>query len=287
MRIPPEVIRLYDRYTHGEMDRRSFLDRLTALAGAGAATTLLPLLVNDYARAAVVPADDPRIATSRASFAGPDGAIAGYLARPRRDGRFPAVIVIHENRGLNPHIEDVARRLAVEGFVAFAVDLLSPEGGTPADEDRARDMIARLDAERTVGRLAAAVPFLESHPLSNGRVGVVGFCWGGSMVNALAAASAELDAAVAYYGRQVPAERVPAIRAPLLLHYAGNDERINAGIPAYEAALRANGTSFEIHIYPGVEHSFNNDTAGPRYDVQAAALAWGRTLGFLRRHLAA
>jgi len=285
MKIPPEVIRLYDRYTHGELDRRAFLDRLAAVAGTGAAAAFLPLLVNDYARAAIVAADDARIETTRASYASPDGAVAGYLARPRRDGRFPAVVVIHENRGLNPHIEDVARRLAVEGFLALAVDLLSAEGGTPADEDRARAMIARLDAGRTVARLAAAVPFLASHPLSNGRVGAVGFCWGGGFVNALATAAPDLAAGVAYYGRQIPAEQVPAIRAALLLHYAGNDDRTNAGIAAYEAALRANGKTFEIYVYPGTEHAFNNDTGGPRYNAEAAALAWGRTLDFLRRHL--
>jgi carboxymethylenebutenolidase len=285
--IPQAIIDLYDRYTHGGMDRRTFLDRLSALAGgAPAAAALLPLLRADPTRAAIVPPDDPRLATARVTWSGPDGDLAGYLARPAQGGRFAAVIVIHENRGLNPHIEDVTRRMALEGFLALAPDLLSRDGGTPADEDRARAMIGRLDRERTLARLASAIRFLAGHPDGNGRVGAIGFCWGGGMVNALAAAAPDLAAGVAYYGRQLPAEQVPAIRAPLLLHYAEHDAGINAGIEAYTAALRAHGKTFEAHTYPGTQHAFNNDTSAARYHAGAAALAWQRTVVFLRRHLA-
>jgi carboxymethylenebutenolidase len=289
MTIPQPIIDLYDRFTHGGMDRRTFLDRLAALAGgAPAAAALLPMLVApDPAKAAVVPPDDPRLATSRVTWAGPDGELSGYLARPAQAGRFPAVIVIHENRGLNPHIEDVTRRMALEGFLALGMDMLSRDGGTPADEDQARAMIGRLDRERTVERLASAVPFLARHPSGNGRVGAIGFCWGGLMVNALAAAAPDLAAGVAYYGRQIPAEQVPAIRAALLLHYAEHDAGVNAGIEAYTAALRAHGKSFEAHTYPGTQHAFNNDTSAARYNAEAAAVAWQRTVVFLRQHLGA
>lgn len=287
MTIPQPIIDLYDRFTHGGMDRRAFLDRLAALAGgAPAAAALLPLLRADPTKAAIVPADDPRLATARVTWAGPDGELAGYLARPAQGGRFPAVIVIHENRGLNPHIEDVTRRMALEGFLALGVDMLSRDGGTPSDEDQARTMIGRLDRERTLARLASAIPFLAGHPDGNGRVGAIGFCWGGGMVNALAATAPDLAAGVAYYGRQIPAEQVPAIRAALLLHYAEHDAGINAGIAAYTAALRQHGKTFEAHTYPGTQHAFNNDTSAARYAAEAAALAWQRTVAFLRRHLA-
>jgi carboxymethylenebutenolidase len=199
----------------------------------------------------------------------------------------PAVIVIHENRGLNAHIRDVARRLAVEGFLALAPDMLSGAGGTPADEDRAREMIGALDAGATLAGLAAAVPFLLAHAESNGKVGAVGFCWGGGMANQLAAAGTPLVAAVAYYGRQLPAADVPKVSAALLLHYAGLDQRINAGIAEYETALKANGKPYELHLYEGANHAFNNDTNAARYDKAAAELAWGRTMAFLRKHLGA
>ena len=288
MTIPQPIIDLYDRFTHGGMDRRTFLDRLATLAGsAPAAAALLPLLAPDPTKAAVVPPDDPRLATSRATWAGPDGELSGYLARPAQAGRFPAVIVIHENRGLNPHIQDVTRRIALEGFLALGVDMLSRDGFTPSDEDQARTMIGRLDRERTVARLASAVPFLAAHPNGNGRVGAIGFCWGGLMVNALAAAAPDLAAGVSYYGRQIPAEQVPAIRAALLLHYAEHDAGVNAGIEAYTAALRANGKSFEAHVYPGTQHAFNNDTSAARYNAEAAAVAWQRTVAFLRQNLGA
>jgi carboxymethylenebutenolidase len=288
MTIPQKIIDLYDRFTHGGMDRRTFLDRLATLAGGvPAAAALLPLLAADQAKAAIVPPDDPRLAAARVTWAGPDGELAGYLARPRDGGQLPTVVVIHENRGLNPHIEDVTRRMALEAFLALGVDMLSRDGGTPADEDLARTMIGRLDRGRTVQRLASAIPFLASHPNGNGRVGAIGFCWGGLMVNALAASAPDLAAGVAYYGRQIAAEQVPAIRAALMLHYAEHDAGVNAGIEAYTAALRASGKTFEAHTYPGTQHAFNNDTSAARYNAEAAALAWQRTVAFLRRHLAA
>ena len=280
------IINLYDRFTHGALSRRDFLDRLAELAGsAAAAAALLPLLQNDYARAAIVPADDARLATERVSYESPKGKIDGYLARPKSKGKRPAVLVIHENRGLNPHLEDVARRLAVEGFLAYAVDLLSLLGGTPPSEDAARELHPKMNQDDAVVALVAATAFLKTHAESTAKVGAVGFCFGGLMINRLAASSPDLDAGVAYYGRQVPAAQVPAIKAALLLHYAENDEAVNAGIAAYEAALKANNKKYTIHTYPGTQHAFNNDTGGARYDKAAADLAWGRTLAFFKENL--
>jgi carboxymethylenebutenolidase len=279
------LIQLYDDFTHGEIDRRAFLDRLTEFAGTtAAALALLPLLQNDYARAAVVAPGDARLAIDTVSYDGAGTPVSGYLARLKAKGKRPAVIVIHENRGLNPHIQDIARRLALEGFLAYAVDMLSPLGGTPADEDKAREMIGTLNPSDTARRIAAAVPFLERHAESTGKVGIIGFCWGGGIVNRVAVLAPDLKAGVIYYGLQVPADQVAAIRAPLLLHYAGLDQRVDAGIPAYEAALKANGKQFTIYIYPNVNHAFNNDT-GRAYDKPAADLAWGRTIAFFKQHL--
>lgn len=282
------IIDLYDRFTHGGLTRRAFMDRLAALAGGtAAASALLPLLSSDYALAQTVPEGDPRV-TARDVAIDPARRLSGYVATPAASvGRHPAVLVIHENRGLNPHIRDLAGRLAAEGFLALALDFLSPLGGTPADEDKARDMIGTLQAADVLASSRAAIAWLEAHESGNGRSGAVGFCWGGAAVNELAAAEPALDAGVAYYGRQVAADRVAGIRAPLLLHYAGLDERINAGIPAYEAALKAAGKTYELHVYEGANHAFNNDTAPARYDKAAADLAWARTLAFLRRHVAA
>jgi carboxymethylenebutenolidase len=286
--MDPRVISLYDRFTHGAMSRRDFFDRLAELAGsAAAAAGLLPLLHNDYAQAAVVAPDDQRLAVETVSYDAAGTKIGGYLVRPKDRGKRPAVIVIHENRGLNPHIQDVTRRVALEGFLALGVDMLSPLGGTPADEDKGREMIGSLKMEETVPRLAAAVPFLMNHAEATGLVGAVGFCWGGAMVNRLAAASPDLKAGAAYYGRQIPAEQVPAIRAALLLHYAGIDEAVNAGIAAYEAALKANGKHYMLHMYEGANHAFNNDTNAARYNKAAADLAWARTIAFFREHLGA
>jgi carboxymethylenebutenolidase len=284
--MDPKIIDLYDEFTHGGMNRRDFMERLGRLAGSSAAAiALLPLLQNNYAQAAMVSPDDARLAAERVSFDSPKGKIDGYLARPKDKTKRPAVLVIHENRGLNPHLEDVARRLAAEGFFAFAVDLLSLVGGTPANEDEARDLHAKLNQGGAVEALVAAVAFLKTHPESTGKVGAVGFCFGGSMANRLAAANKELDASVAYYGGQVPAAQVPAIQAALLLHYAGNDARVNAGIEAFEAALKANKKEYAVHVYPGAEHAFNNDTNAARYNKGAADLAWSRTIAFFRERL--
>jgi carboxymethylenebutenolidase len=280
------IIDLYDNFTHGGMNRRQFLDRLAEVAGSSAAAVaLLPLLQNDYARAAVIASDDARLATERAGYGSPKGTINGYLARLKAGGKRPAVLVIHENRGLNPHLEDVARRFAAEGFLAYAVDLLSLVGGTPANEDAARDLHAKLNQDDALVALVSAVSFLKQHPESTGKVGAVGFCFGGAMVNRLAAASPELDAGVAYYGRQSPAAQVPNIKAALLLHYAENDAGVNAGIPAYEAALKANNKKFTMYTYPGAQHAFNNDTGAARYNKPAADLAWTRTVAFFKEHL--
>ncbi|MFL5101633.1 MAG: dienelactone hydrolase family protein [Xanthobacteraceae bacterium] len=282
------IINLYDRFTHGGMSRRDFLDRLAELAGsAAAAAALLPLLQNDYARAAMIPAEDARLATERVAYDSPKGKINGYLARAKSKGKRPVVLVIHENRGLNPHLEDVARRLAVEGFLAYAVDLLSLVGGTPENEDAARELHPKMNQDDAVTALVAAVSFLKSHPESTGKVGAVGFCFGGLMINRLAASSPELDAGVAYYGRQVPAAQVPNIKASLLLHYAENDDPVNSGIAAYEAALKANNKKYTIHVYPGTQHAFNNDTGAARYNKAAADLAWERTLAFFKETLGA
>jgi carboxymethylenebutenolidase len=281
------IIDLYDNFTHGGIDRRQFLDRLAQIAGSSAAAlALLPLLQNDYARAAMVAPDDARLAIDTVSYDAAGTPINGYLARLKSKGKRPAVIVLHENRGLNPHIQDVARRIALEGFLSFGVDMLSPLGGTPADEDNARDMIGTLKPDETAKQLAAAVPFLEHHAESTGKVGIVGFCWGGGIVNRVAVLAPDLKAGVIYYGLQVPADQVTAIRAPLLLHYAGLDQRVNAGIAAYEAALKANNKRYTIHVYPDVNHAFNNDTSN-RYDKPAADLAWSRTIAFFKENLGA
>ena len=280
------IISLYDRFTHGGMSRRAFLDRLSELAGStAAAMALLPLLQNDYAQAAIIAEDDARLATARLGYDSPKGRINGYLARPKEKGKRPVVLVIHENRGLNPHLEDVARRFALEGFLAYAVDLLSLVGGTPASEDEARALHPKMNQDDAVAALVAGVSFLKQHGEATGKVGAVGFCFGGLMVNRLAVASGELDAGVAYYGRQVPAADVPKIRAALMLHYAENDEGVNAGIAAYEAALKQNGTRHTIHIYPGTQHAFNNDLGAARYNKAAADLAWSRTVAFFKEHL--
>lgn len=280
------IIDLYDSFTHGGMSRRAFLDRLAEAAGSSAAAlALMPLLQNDYARAAIVAADDARLAVDTVAYDAHGTRVSGYLARPKSKGRRPAVLVIHENRGLNPHIQDVARRLALAGFLAYAVDMLSPLGGTPADEDKARDMIGTLNADATARRIAAAVPFLEHPPESTGKVGAVGFCWGGGMVNRVAVLAPDLKAAVAYYGLQPPAAAVKSIQAALLLHYAGLDQRVNAGIAAYEAALKAAGKRYTVYLYPNVNHAFNNDTNSSRYNKAAAELAWSRTVAFLKQEL--
>lgn len=288
-KITQEMIRLYDEYTHLTLDRRGFLDKLGRLAGSSAAAAaIVPLLAADKAQAAMVAADDNRVHAERVSFAGKGGIqLSGYLAKPAAStGKLPAVLVIHENRGLNPHIEDITRRLAVEGFLALGLDFLSRSGGTPADEDAARAAIGALDRQGIVDDAVAAVEYLKSRPDANGHVGAIGFCWGGGVANQLAVAAPDLAASVAYYGMQPAAQDVPRIKAKLLLHYAGLDERVNAGIPAFEAALKAAGVDYAVYVYAGANHAFNNDTSAARYDEAAAKLAWSRTIGFLKKNLA-
>jgi carboxymethylenebutenolidase len=279
-----KIIDLFDRYTHGGMNRRDFLERLTLLAGStAAATALLPALENNYAQAGVVPENDPDIVAETAEIA---PGIKGYLVRPKAAGTYPVVLVIHENRGLNPHIKDVTRRMAKEGFIAFGADYLTPLGGTPADEEKAREMFKELKPEEVVAFSRGAAAALAKIDGGNGKVGAVGFCWGGGAVNALAVTGdPNLKAGVAYYGMQ-PKDGVANIAAPLMLHYASLDERINAGIKDYEAALKADGKAFELFVYDGVNHAFNNDTNAARYNKAAADTAWGRTIGFFKKYLA-
>ncbi|MCB5176818.1 MULTISPECIES: dienelactone hydrolase family protein [Microvirga] len=279
------IIDLYDDFTHGGMNRRTFLDRLAALVGSAAgATAILPILQNNYAHAQTVQENDPRITTQMVDIPGAQG-LKGYLAKPATGTDLPAVIVIHENRGLNPHIKDVTRRMATEGFLALGVDYLSPMGGTPADEDKGREMIGQLKQPDVISYGKAAVDYLQQHPDSNGNVGAVGFCWGGGAVNTLAVNEPDLKAGVAYYGRQPDPDDVGKIQAPLMHHYASLDERINAGIQAFETAMKQAGKTLELHMYEGVNHAFNNDTNAARYDKEAADLAWQRTVAFFKKHL--
>jgi carboxymethylenebutenolidase len=282
------IINLYDRFTHGGITRRAFLAKLAELAGsAAAAAALLPLLQNDYAKAAIVPDNDARLVSGRVAFESPKGKISGYLTRLHGNAKRPAVLVIHENRGLNPHLEDVARRLALEGFLAYAIDLLSLVGGTPSNEDEARALHTKMNQDDALAALVSAVAFLKMNPESTGKVGAVGFCFGGAMVHRLAAATPDLDAGVAYYGAQIPSAQVPNIRAALMLHHAESDGWANAGLAAYEAALKAGNKSYAIYIYPGTQHAFNNDTSAARYNKAAADLAWQRTIAFFKEKLGA
>jgi carboxymethylenebutenolidase len=285
--ITQAMINAYDEYTHLSLDRRRFMEKLTGLAGsAAAAAAIAPMLAANSAKAEIVADNDERIKGEDITYPGAAGEMKGYLVQPANAaGKLPAVIVIHENRGLNPHIRDVARRMALEGFIALAPDFLSPAGGTPDNEDKAREMIGTLDPAATVQNGAATVTYLEGNALTNGKAGAIGFCWGGGLVNRMAVNVPDLKAGVAYYGAQPPAEDVPKITAALMLHYGGLDERINAGIDAYKKALTDNGKDFQIFVYDGVNHAFNNDTSSARYDKAAADLAWGRTVEFLKAKL--
>ena len=296
----PEVLRLFDQYVHGAIDRRGFLDRAARFAVGGVtAATLLEALSPKFAAAEQVKKTDARIAASTVEFASPQGygTGRGYLVRPASSAApaasgsapaatrgLPLVLVIHENRGLNPHIEDIARRLALDDFIAFAPDALFPLGGYPGDEDKAREKFAQLDQAKTREDIFAAARYLEGVPGGSGRIGAVGFCWGGGMVNRLATRMPSLNAGVPFYGEAPPLDQVPAIRAPLLIMFSDSDERINSAWPAYEAALKAGGKSFEAYRYPGTQHGFNNDTT-PRFDAAAAQLAWQRTVAFFNRTL--
>lgn len=285
----PEVLKLFDRYVHGLIDRRGFLEGAGKYAAAGTtAAGLLEALSPNYAEARqFVQKDDRRIKAEYVEYQSPKGhgKMRGYLVRPANaTGRLPGVIVVHENRGLNPHTEDVTRRMALENFIAFAPDALTPLGGYPGDDPKGVEMQRTLDQQKIFEDFVAATEWLQRHPECTGRVGIVGFCFGGSVSNRMATRVPTLAAAVPFYGGQPRAEDVPAINAPLLIHYAEDDERINAGWPAYEAALKANKKRYEVHFYPGTQHGFLNDTT-PRYNEAAAKLAWQRTVDFFNRHL--
>jgi carboxymethylenebutenolidase len=284
----PEVLKLFDAYVHGLLDRRAFLERAARFAVAGAsAVALLDLLNPRFAEARQIETDDPRLKTKYLEIESPRGygKVRGYLAQPAKGAaKLPAVLVVHENRGLNPHIEDVTRRLALEKFVAFAPDALFPLGGYPGDEDKARELFQKLDQTKTREDFVASATFLQQEPQANGRLGVVGFCYGGSIAHLLATRMPDLDAAVPFYGSPPAPEAAAGVKAALLVQLAENDERINAAWPAYEAALKAAKVKFEVFKYPGTQHGFNNDTT-PRYDEKAAKLAWKRTLGLFNRTL--
>jgi carboxymethylenebutenolidase len=280
-KFDPEVLKLFDRYVHGMTSRRGFLDGVAKFAVGGVtAAGLLEALSPRFAEAQQVSRDDPRINGRYEEFPSPDGygKLRGYLVKPAKvDGKLPTILVVHENRGLNPHIEDIARRIALDNFIAFAPDALFPLGGYPGDEDKARELFPKLDQTKTRNDFLAAASVLKTLSEGNGKVGVVGFCYGGGIANFLATRVPDLGVAVPFYGSQPPADEVAKIKARLLIHYAGSDDRINVGWPAYEAALKAAGTTYEAYVYPGVQHGFNNDTT-PRYDAAAAKLAWQRTI---------
>jgi carboxymethylenebutenolidase len=283
-----ELLNLFDQYVHGAIDRRGFLDRAGKYAVGGmTAAMLLDVLSPRFAEAQQVPKDDKRLTTEYLEYPSTSGSgkTRGYLARPAgAKGKLPGVLVVHENRGLNPHIEDIARRLALDNYIAFAPDALAPLGGYPGTEDEARALFGKLDQAKTREDFVAAANYLKARPDCTGRFGVVGFCYGGGISNMLATRMPDLGAAVPFYGGQAPAADVPKIKAPLLLHYAENDERINAGWPPYEEALKAAGVKYTAYIYPGTQHGFNNDTT-PRYDEAAAKLAWQRTVEFFNKNL--
>lgn len=284
--ITQEMIALFDDYTHLSLDRRKFLDNLAKLAGSmTAATAAAALMASNTQAQGLVSETDERLDIEEVTYPGARGEMKGYLAVPKEGGPFPAVIVVHENRGLNAHIKDVTRRMALEGFVALAPDYLSDLGGTPADEEAARGMFQQLTPEDVTANGLATIAWLKEHPKSTGKIGAMGFCWGGGTVNNLAVASPELLAAVPYYGSQPEAADVAKIEAKVMAHYGGLDERINAGIPAFEEALKAAGVDYRIFVYEGANHAFNNDTSAARYDKEAANLAWQRSTDFLKETL--
>lgn len=285
----PELLELYDGYVHGRVSRRDFLDRAAAFAVGGVtAYALLGALTPDYALASQVDFTDPDILPEYIRYPSPNGhgSVRGYLVRPvAASGPVPGVVVVHENRGLNPYIEDVARRVAKAGFVALAPDGLSSVGGYPGNDDKGRELQQQVDPEKLMNDFFAAFEFLRGHQACTDKVGITGFCYGGGVCHATAVAYPELSAAVPFYGRQASPDDVARIKAPLLIHFAENDERVNATWPDYEAALKAAGTEYEAHFYPGTHHGFHNDST-PRYDEAAAKLAWDRTIAWFRRHLA-
>lgn len=281
------ITNLVDDYRHGGIDRREFLKKLAIYAGSSAAAmAFIPILEEKYANGILMQDIDPDLVTEFIKYPGETGDVKAYLARPKISKKYPAVIVIHENRGLVPHILDVNRRMAKEGFLSLAPDALSPLGGTPDnDPTKTSTMFRELNSEQTTKNFVAAVKYLETHPLSNGKVGCTGFCWGGAMTNQVAVNAPTLKAAVPYYGRQPVAEDVAKIKAPVMAHYAENDQGIDQGIPAFEEALKKANIEYQIFIYPGTQHAFNNDTNPDRYNEQAAKLAWKRTVDFFKEKL--
>jgi carboxymethylenebutenolidase len=280
------IINLFDEYTHKPLSREVFIKKLATLTGStAAAMAVLPLLEVNYANAATIPDGDDQLFTERITYPGEGAEMKAYIARPKEQKKYPVVMVIHENRGLNPHIEDVARRMALEGFLAIALDALSPEGGTPADTDKARDLFAKLDAAKNLTNFIKGFDYVKTRKDTTKKFGAIGFCWGGALTNQLAVNVPDLKVAVPFYGRQPEAADVPKIKAFMQLHYGGLDERINAGIPAYEEALKKAGTRYELFIYEGAQHAFNNDTAPTRYNEAAAKLAWSRTIALFKKEL--
>jgi len=282
-----KIINLFDEYTHKPLKREEFLNRLVKMTGStAAAMAVLPLLEVNYAKAQTVLPDDKRLISEYVTYpAEGEGNMRLYVVRPAKKKKYAAVMVIHENRGLNPHIEDVTRRMALEGFLAFAPDALAPLGGTPTDADKAREMFQKLDTQKNLKNFTNAFDVIKSRKDCSGKLGVIGFCWGGGMANLMAVHVPDLKAACPFYGRQADVADVPKIKAALQLHYAGQDERINAGIPAYEEALKKSGVAYGLYMYEGAQHAFHNDTAPTRYNKEAAELAWQRTITFLKQKL--
>ena len=281
-----KIINLFDEYTHKPLTREVFIQRLVRLTGSmAAAMAVLPMLEVNYAKAETLSPQDDRIETERVTYSGAGTTMKGYLARPKGMSKLGGVVVIHENRGLNPHIEDVTRRMAMEGFLALGPDALSPFGGTPEDADKARDQIGQLDSQQTIQNFAKAFDYLRSRNDCNGKFACIGFCWGGAMANNLAVNVPDLLVAIPFYGRQPATEDVARIKATVQLHYAGMDERINSGVAAYEDALKKAGVDYEIFMYEGAQHAFHNDTAPTRYNEEAAKLAWKRAVDLLKKKL--
>ena len=278
-----QIKEYYNQYRNGLIDRRAFLRKSAQLAGGIALA--LALLPEEEVKAEIIPSDDPRLDMEMISYPGETGNVMAYMAKPKGSSKWPAVIVIHENMGLQPHIKDVTRRMALEGFVVLAPDALSPFGGTPSETDKVRPLMQQLDNEKTKKDFVAAVAYLKTNPQTTGKVGCTGFCWGGAMTNQVAVHAPSLDAAVPYYGSQPTAEETARIKAPLLLHYAGDDQRINEGIPSFEEALKKASVEYKIYVYEGAGHAFNNDSNPARYNKQAADLAWQRTIAFFKEKL--
>lgn len=289
MTVDRRIIDLYNEYVHTALPRREFLSRLASIAGGSAAAmAILPFIEPNYAQARQIEPDDKRLKAEKIEFDGPQGKIKAYVAQPRKPkagAKLPGILVIHENRGLNEHIEDVARRAALGGYIAIAPDGLSVAGGAPADQEAARDLFAKQDPARIAGDVLAAVPWLAANPLCDGKIGVVGFCYGGGLALRAAIEAEGVDAAVCFYGRQLSADETKRLKVPVLLNYAGSDERVNAGIPEFRAALDAVGAPYSLNMYPGTQHGFHNDSSSARYNEPAAKLAWSRTMDFFDTYL--